>query len=314
MSDQADQLRQLVQEKVQSRPNQGPGLPLVVLSGGTTGVGTTTLTIQLARELAMLGKRSVLVDANLAKPSLAQRMNVSVDSSLADVLNGHRTAAEVLQPVGESIRLIAGRLTPQSPPDMSHAALDRAYTEIRHLQSHADVALVEVGSGMNPWVQHWWQAAEQVFLVSTTEKKSLMDSYTAVKIAARSVAHEKVCLVINRCEDRGLGKRVAERFSSTCQKFLELHVNTTVSAPPFEEQQHAGRLPEYSSTRDVDFRHAVRLLATEVISRSLIISGRVPARHAQKTVAHTLATAHQAAALQERQMEAKAVSKNPRVT
>ncbi len=109
MPDQADQLRQLVCQAVEARPTLGPGAPIVVLSGGRSGVGTTTLAIQLARELTRLGKRTVLVDANLVEPQLAARLEVPTHGCLADVLDGSRSVGEVLQLVDEGVSLLASR-------------------------------------------------------------------------------------------------------------------------------------------------------------------------------------------------------------
>ena len=112
MQDQADKLRELVRETVKQLPALEPGVPLVVVSGGKGGVGASTVAIQLARELARLGKRAVLTDANPLQPDLATKLDVKVRSCLADILSGNRSAVEVLQPLGESVKLLPGRWAP----------------------------------------------------------------------------------------------------------------------------------------------------------------------------------------------------------
>jgi MinD-like ATPase involved in chromosome partitioning or flagellar assembly len=132
MSDQADQLRRLVRATVQQHVPLQPGPPLVVVSGGQEGVGTTAIAIQLAKELKTQGKRTVLVDANLNHPDIASKwspreglpreslspVNRELRDTLDEVLSGDRTVLEVLQSTSEGVRLLLGRWNADTPPKL----------------------------------------------------------------------------------------------------------------------------------------------------------------------------------------------------
>jgi flagellar biosynthesis protein FlhG len=269
MSDQADQLRQLVRQAVQARPNLGPGVPIVVLSGGSRGVGTTTLTIQLARELARLGKRTLLVDANLAEPQLADQLKTQTDGSMADVLAGNRSVNEVLQLVDEGVNLLAAPPTDDSSLNLNRAAVARLLTELRALGGQADVVLVDAGHGMTPWVQRWWRAAQQVFLITTEDEAAVKNSYATTKLAPWGDADGKLRLVINRCDNRQAAQRITARFSTTCRRFLGLHVE---GAPPVASCEDD----------NVAFCQSVRLLATEIVSHNVVVSARIANRQTKR--------------------------------
>ena len=206
MHDQADQLRQLVRDTVQADQSLQPGAPLVVLSGGKSGVGTTTIAVRLAQELSRLGKSTVLVDANPTQPDVAKllpgKKNSEQHGSLADVLDGSRQAIEVLQSIGNNIRLLSGRWAPLSPPDLSHQAVDRLLAELRSLGSTADVVVADVGSGMSPWANRFWQAAQQVLLVTSPEPVAVMDSYASIKLTESQGLGQKLRIVVNRCNNK----------------------------------------------------------------------------------------------------------------
>ena len=276
MFDQADQLRQLVRQAVEARPTLGPGAPIVVLSGGRSGVGTTTLAIQLARELIRLGKRTVLVDANLAEPQLAARLDVQTHGCLADVLDGSRSVVEVLQLVGEGVSLLASRPTIDAPPNLNRAAVARLLLELRSLGAQADVVLVDAGHGMSPWVQRWWRAAQQVFLIATPEEAAVKDSYVAVKLAPWGDADGKVQLVVNQCDDRQAAEQITNRFSITCRRFLGLHVE---GAPPVACCEGE----TFTAGASVAFCHSVRLLATEIVSHNVVVSSRIASHQANRS-------------------------------
>jgi len=272
MSDQADQLRKLVRDTVQQHPSLQPGVPLVVLSGGKGGVGVSTVATELAHELASLGKRSVLVDANPLQPDIATQLGLEVRGCLADVLDGNRTAVEVLQPLGESMQLLPGRWAPERPPELGHEAVRRLLTELRALHAQADVVILDAGSGMSPWVSQLWKSAQQILLVSTHESVAVMDSYAAVKLSPWGDVDGKVRLVINQCDEPQAAKSIGRRFEATCRRFLGIHI-----APPIALPSHPDIVATVTQRNEEqaerDFRQSIRLLAAEVMSTSLAFAG-----------------------------------------
>ena len=273
MSDQADKLRQLVRETVEQHPALAPGVPLVVLSGGKGGVGVSTVATELAQELASLGKRSVLVDANPLQPDIASQLGLDVHGCLADVLDGSRSAVEVLRPLGESIQLLPGRWASDAPPELNRAAVKRLLDELRSLHTQADVVILDAGSGMSPWVQQLWKSAQQILLISTDESVAVMDSYAAVKLSPWGDVDGKIRLVINRCDDPHTSKTIGDRFEATCRRFLGIQMApaaTLATRPDIV----ATVTQRNEQTSDRAFGQSIRLLAADVMSASQAIVGK----------------------------------------
>ncbi len=274
MSDQADKLRKLVRETVQQHPALLPGVPMVVLSGGKGGVGVSTVATELVQELAALGRRSVLVDANPLQPDIATQLGIESRGCLADVLDGSRSAIEVLEPISESSYLLPGRWAPAAPPELNHASVKRLLTELRSLHTQADLILLDAGSGMSPWVQQLWKAAQQILLVSTDESVAVMDSYAAVKLSPWGDVDGKVRLVVNRCDAPEKAKQIGSRFEATCRRFLGIRVSpaTALATRP---DLLATVTQSVDPTAERDFRQSIRLLAADVLGTSLAFTGKV---------------------------------------
>ncbi len=277
--DQADQLRQLVRATVQQHPALAPGVPLIVVSGGKGGVGASTVATELASELAALGKRTVLVDANPLQPDIATQLGIDVRCSLAEVLNGSRRAVEALQPLAESIQLLPGRWAADSPPDLSESAVKRLLGELRSLYTQADVAILDAGSGMNPWIGQLWKAAQQILLVASTDSVAVMDSYAAVKLAPWGDVDAKLRLVVNQCDDAQLADNIGDRFDATCRRFLGIKVEPA-AALAMRPDIVAAVTQRTPGADDRDFRKSIRLLAADLMSASLVVSAKHAAEHA----------------------------------
>jgi len=255
MRDQADQLRRIVRETLKEQHALGSGVPLVVVSSGGDHSGATTVAMGLSHELARLGKRTVLVDANPKQPDVTSRFQLNASGSLAEVLAGTRSAIEVLCPIAERLSVLPARC---ESPDMRGDAVERLFAELRSLHSQADMVILDVGSGTSPWVERHWQSAEQILLVTAAEPQAIQDSYAALKLLGGgdscegSPLTDKIHLVVNRCANSQLGQRIAERFVQTSSYFLgrPLHSTSTICQADDNPQAH---------------QRALRLLAADVI-------------------------------------------------
>ena len=78
MSDQAFKLRELADSRASGALREPAGIPMIAITGGTAGVGTTIVAVNLAAALADRGERVVLVDAAETRANLAQVAGVEI--------------------------------------------------------------------------------------------------------------------------------------------------------------------------------------------------------------------------------------------
>jgi len=243
MHDQADELRQLVLRSAASaRVPVAPPPPMVVVSGGKGGVGTTTIAVNLAVVLARLGRRVVLVDADLHQPDATALCHLNETDSLIDVLVGRRTVHEVLQPGPAGIQVLPGAWAPQTMAECSPLAQQRMLAELRRLGLHADIIVIDAGSSPDPVTGRFWQAADLVLLVTTTDSAAIMDSYAAIKLLAAGEEHPPaISTLVNQSTDPSLDADVHLRIGQACQRFLNLEIGAAPAIPLEHEVALAGR-------------------------------------------------------------------------
>ncbi|MBI3838917.1 MAG: P-loop NTPase [Planctomycetia bacterium] len=222
MHDQADELRQLVRERSNSGAPSGPTVPLVVVSGGKGGVGTTTIAANLAVALARQGRRAVFVDADLDHGGNANLCQHPQIGSVVDVLNGKHTVYEVLQRGPSSIQVLSGAWASGELTDCSAAAQRRFIAELKALAPHAEVVVVDAGSSRNHFVRRLWHAASAVLVVTTTDSVSIMDCYAAIKVLLAGDASLPIQTLVNFAANAQLAGDVQSRIATACRRFLGL--------------------------------------------------------------------------------------------
>jgi Mrp family chromosome partitioning ATPase len=121
----------------------GTGTKAVALTGCKQSVGTTTALLNLAVVAAVLDKRRlVLVDAHLRRPTLAQRLGLSVPAGLQEVLAGNAALepAVVKTPVA-GMYLIAARA--EDNATIGHLCAEAMGWLLAWLKDRFDLVLID---------------------------------------------------------------------------------------------------------------------------------------------------------------------------
>jgi len=223
-NDQADVLRQLVRESAEadtSVPVARPGL--IVVAGGQSGVGTTTIAVNLAAVLAGRGKKVVLVDADCDGGGVALQCGLDdhYSHTVADVLSGRRTVGEVLQPGPASVRVLPGVWGLEKLTDYPAAAGGRLLSQLATLGSHTDLVVMDVGHSPHGLAPSFWRAADFVLAVTTPQPEAIMDTYASIKSHGSEI-RASVGAVVNRVPTSEEAASVHARLARVCHRFLGL--------------------------------------------------------------------------------------------
>ena len=114
----------------------------VLVTSSIAGEGKTTTSINLAIVMAQAGKRVALVDADLRRPRIAQRLGLENAAGLTTVLVGSAEASEVLQAWGddELYVLTAGEIPPNPTELLESREMSRLIAE---LTAEFDLVLID---------------------------------------------------------------------------------------------------------------------------------------------------------------------------
>ncbi len=242
MHDQANDLRDLARRCAGTEvPAPGRRPRTVVLSSGKGGVGTTTIAVQLAVAMARSGRRVALVDADPRGGDVALLCGIEEQHTLADVLAGRRTVAEVLQPGPGGVEVLPGVWGWDCRCDYPPAAGERLLGQLQTLGKRADVVVLDTGNGLGGMKRRFWQAADLRLVVTTTETAAILDTYASIKAMAGTRATSAIYTLVNLCPCGETGENVHARLAHACQRFLafEPHPAGHIAADP--EIAAAGR-------------------------------------------------------------------------
>ena len=112
--------------------SQKPGCKVITLSSAKAGDGKTTNIINIAIAFSQLGKRVLLIDADLRRPSVARKLRIENTAGLSGVLAGFCSVSEAIVNVNTCFDVLPAGTTPPNPSEMLISpAFDRMLDALR---------------------------------------------------------------------------------------------------------------------------------------------------------------------------------------
>lgn len=223
--DQADQLRKLVNQQKKVRKVSR----VITVTSGKGGVGKSTLTVNLAIEMARAGKRVIVLDADFGLANIEVMLGIRPQYNLADLMFRGKSLKEIITPGPENIGFISGGSGIQELSRLTRDQVVYLVQKLYELDELADVILVDTGAGIADTVLEFVSASNEVVIVATPEPTSITDAYALLKTLNRKSDFSKdntvIKMVANRIQDRAEGEALHQKLSLVVDKFLNIKID-----------------------------------------------------------------------------------------
>ena len=126
------------------------GCHVLGVSSAMAGEGKSLTSTNLAYSLTQLNKRVLLIDCDMRRPSLAEKLKIEKHPGLSNYLTGHATMAEAIQYVKLDLEspmhvITAGRNPPNPMELLSSEKMERAVAELKESYDYIILDLPPVG-------------------------------------------------------------------------------------------------------------------------------------------------------------------------
>ncbi|WDS36824.1 P-loop NTPase [Pseudoxanthomonas sp.] len=192
----------------------------IAVTGGKGGVGKTNLSVNLSMALADMGKRTLLLDADLALANVDVLLGLTPKFTLTDLVAGRCTLEDVLIDMPNGLMVVpaaSGRRHMAELPPAQHVGLINVFSE---LERPLDVMVIDTAAGITDSVLTFCQAAQDAVVVVCDEPASLTDAYALIKVLSRERGVDRVQIVANMVREPNEGRLLYDKLSRVCEKFL----------------------------------------------------------------------------------------------
>ncbi len=230
MMDQAEMLRQLIKEQdVANVTNEYNRSKVISVSSGKGGVGKSNFVANLAHEFASLGKKVVIIDADLGLANIEVLFGVIPTKNLSHVLYEDLPINEALSDGPNGIKFLSGGSGLRELSKINNKEQQRVIDCFNYLDNIFDIILIDTGAGVSDIVLNFIKASTTTVVITTPEPTSITDAYALIKIIKeeyRKIDRQvEVNLVINRVDDDNEGSDVYEKLKAVSEKFLQVNLS-----------------------------------------------------------------------------------------
>ncbi len=195
----------------------------IAVISGKGGVGKTVITANLAAALSSMGKRILVVDADLGLANIDVLLGVEPQFTIQDVLHRIRPLDEVLLHTAKGFDLLPAGSGLVEGTVFTPALAEGIGSIIDSLEHRYDAILFDVGAGVGDVVLLFANLAHEILLVVTPEPTALMDAYATIKILNQLYERNEFLLVVNQANPdcaAQIGTAVANHLQNVASKFL----------------------------------------------------------------------------------------------
>ncbi len=234
MEDQAQQLREIMRAKKKqtasdtSSPSVVPRgkTRIITVASGKGGVGKTNVSVNMALAYARIGKKVIVMDADLGLANVNVMMNMIPKYNLYHVIRKQKTMRDIILDTEYGIQIVAGASGFSKIANLSEDERQNFINELYTL-SQADIVIIDTSAGVSNNVLAFVAAADDAVIVTTPEPTAITDAYGIIKIIATEIDNLNMGLklIVNRVKSAAEAKKVADRMTNIAGQFLNLKVD-----------------------------------------------------------------------------------------
>ncbi len=226
IEDQATGLRRMV--------NPTP-VRVIAVTGGKGGVGKTNIAVNLGVAMAELGRRVMLLDADLGLANIDVVLGLHAKHNLSHVMSGECSLEEIMVTGPRGMKVIPGASGMQHMAELSpaeHAGLIHAFSEVAN---DVDVLLIDTAAGISDLVVSFSRAAQEQIVVVCDEPASITDAYAIIKLLNREYGVSRFRILANMVKTVQEGRDLYNKMCRVTDQYLDVMLSYMGSIP-YDEQ------------------------------------------------------------------------------
>ncbi len=244
-------------------------LPLVLsVTSGKGGVGKTNIAVNLASALAALGKKVVLLDADLGLANVDVLLGMTPKYNIFHLFEGIRLK-DVLLDTPYGFKVLPASSGVSEMLSLSAGQKLSLLEAMDELDAELDFLIVDTGAGINENVLYFNMAAQERLVVLTPEPTSLTDAYALIKVMQQKHGVDNFKVLGNLMPDEKTAKDIFTRLYKACDHFLTgISLDFVGSIPRDASVRSAvvNQIPFFVNEGKGAAKEAVRTLANNIIT------------------------------------------------
>jgi flagellar biosynthesis protein FlhG len=232
-TDQAEGLRRLL-SKTSAR--------IVAVVGARSGLGSTSVVVNLASIWASTGKDVLILDEHHTQNNVANTLALKPRYDLLNVVKRDKTLSEVMLRGGSGVQILPVARAMQSIPLMGEKERESLLDSLTRSASGADVILVDAAAREGNSVCASLSGDEPLLMVLNGTANGITESYAMLKQMALKNGRQSFDIMINQVNNEREAKTIFSNISQVAWQNLQVRLEYMGYIPVDEKLKRATQL------------------------------------------------------------------------
>ena len=197
---------------------------VIAITSGKGGVGKTNIVANLGFALSKMGKRVLILDADLGLANLDVLLGLAPKYNFSHVIMGTKNIREITMKGPGDISILPASSGIQELTKLTKEQGIRFLTELDVFLDSFDVLLIDTAAGISSNVMYFNSTAQEVMVVVSPEPTSITDAYALMKVLSLRYAQKYFKLVVNQASSEDEAREVFRQLNLVAERFLDISI------------------------------------------------------------------------------------------
>ena len=187
-------------------------------------MGKTNIVANLGYALTQIGKKVVILDADLGLGNLDVLLGLTPSYNISHFLTGKKDISEIVKIGPGNMAILPASSGIQELTELSNGQQIDIMKELDGFVKSYDFLLMDTAAGISSNVMHFNISAQEIMVIVSPEPTSITDAYALMKVMAVKYAEKHFKLIVNEASDRKEAEEVHRQLSLVAERFLNITI------------------------------------------------------------------------------------------
>lgn len=233
LADQAEGLRRLLLRASAS---------VVTVVGARSGLGATSVVVNLAAAWAAAGKEVLILDEHLTQNNVANTLALKPRYDLLNVIRDDKRLSEVMLRHDNGVRILPVARAMQSLAKLGEAERDRLLAILSQAARGVDIVLVDASAREGHSVCTHLSGEEPLMLVLNGTASGITESYAMLKQMALDNGRQLFNIAVNKVSDGDEARAIFDNMAELAWRNLHVRLEYMGYIPTDQQLKRATQL------------------------------------------------------------------------
>ena len=198
---------------------------VIAVTSGKGGVGKTNIVANLGYTFARMGKKVLILDADLGLGNLDVLLGLAPKYNLSHVIMGEKSVGDIIVEGPGNMLILPASSGIQELTQLTAQQKVKILSELDGVIDSVDLLLIDTAAGISSNVMDFNVTAQEIIVVVSPEPTAITDAYALMKVLSLKYA-EKCCkIIVNLASTTEQGREVFRQLHLVTERFLDMTVD-----------------------------------------------------------------------------------------